>query len=83
MFRLAWFFLRAALWLGLASLFLPGFLPRDETITNRMDGAAERAAQDTLTPADRVASWRAPRVRKRGSSRCLVFAGKPNEICSL
>lgn len=83
MFRLAWFSLRAAMWLGLASLFLPGFLPPDEAITSRIDRGGERAAQDTLTPVDRVASWRAPRIRKRGSSRCLVFAGKPSEICAL
>lgn len=62
MFRLAWFFLRAAFWLGLASLYVPGFLPRGETGAS-VEVAGERAAGDTLTPVDRVASWRAPRVR--------------------
>jgi len=62
MFRLAWFLLRAAFWLGLLSLFVPGVLPRGET-TASVEAIGERAARDTLTPVDRVASWRAPRAR--------------------
>ena len=63
MLRLGWFVLRAAFWLGLASLFVPGFLPREETAASHPDGISERAARDTLTPLDRVVSWRGPRVR--------------------
>lgn len=64
MLRLAGFVLRAAFWLGLVSLFVPGLMPRELIQTSHLDLAGERAAQDTLTPIDRVASWRGPRDRK-------------------
>jgi hypothetical protein len=63
MLRLAWFFLRAAFWLGLLSLFVPGSLPFQAITAGQGDSVVERAAQDTLSPADRVASWREPRTR--------------------
>jgi len=61
MLRLAWFFLRATFWLGLLSLFVPGSLPFGAITASHVDGVVERTAQDTLTPVDRVASWRGPR----------------------
>ena len=61
MLRLAWFVLRAAFWLGLLSLFVPGSLPFPAINARPADSVVERAAQDTLTPRDRVASWRGPR----------------------
>jgi hypothetical protein len=61
--RLAWFVVRAAFWLGLFSLFVPGALPFRAITVNKIDGGVERVGQDTLTSLDRVASWRGPRVR--------------------
>ncbi|HEV3193782.1 MAG TPA: hypothetical protein VGY54_24925 [Polyangiaceae bacterium] len=62
MVKLAWFILRAAFWLGLFSLFVPGFLPREATTASQVI-VDERPERDTLTPVDRVASWREPRSR--------------------
>ncbi|MBV8753845.1 MAG: hypothetical protein JO328_13375 [Hyphomicrobiales bacterium] len=62
MLRLAWFFVRTAFWLGLLSLFVTGSLPL-WPVPSEINGVVERAAQDTLTPADRVLSWRGPRIR--------------------
>jgi len=61
--RLAWFVVRAAFWLALLSLFVPGSVPFWVTTDNKIEGSVERMAQDTLTPADRVLSWRGPRTR--------------------
>jgi hypothetical protein len=61
--RLVWFVLRAAFWLGLLSLFVPGSMPFGPITASQLDTVAERAAPDTLTPLDRVASWRGPRSR--------------------
>jgi len=63
MLQLAWFVVRAAFWLGLLSLFMPGFLPREATTASQADTVGERTGQDTLTPHDRVMSWRGPRPR--------------------
>ena len=63
MLRLAWFVLRAAFWLGLLSLFVPGALPFGTMTATQAEGVAERASQDTLTPADRVVSWHTPSAR--------------------
>jgi hypothetical protein len=63
MFRLAWFVLRAAFWLGLLSLFVPGSLPFHAITASPRYGVVERAAQDTLTPRDRMAAWRGPRAK--------------------
>ena len=63
MLSLGWFVLRAAFWLALASLFMPGSLPFGAITANKVDGVAERPPRDTLMPADRVESWRGPRVR--------------------
>ena len=62
MLKLAWFVVRAAFWLGLLSLFVPGFLPRDATTASQVDTIGERTARNTLTPLDRVTSWRGPRT---------------------
>lgn len=67
MLSLGWFVLRAAFWLGLASLFVPGSLPFGTITANQVDSVAERVARDTLTPLDRVASWRAPRAQELAS----------------
>jgi len=64
MLRLAWLVVRAAFWLGLLSLFLPGSLPFWAITPTKVDGVVERPAQDTLTPADRAMSWRGPHSRK-------------------
>jgi hypothetical protein len=64
MLRLAWFVVRAAFWLGLLSLFVPGFLPREATTASQVDTIGKGTAQDTLTPVDRVMSWRGPRSRR-------------------
>ena len=63
MLSLGWFALRAAFWLGLASLFVPGSLPFGAITASQVDPIVERPARDTLTPLDRVASWRGPRNR--------------------
>jgi hypothetical protein len=57
MFRLAWFVLRAAFWLGLLSLFVPGSLPFETISARPVESVVERAAQDTLTPTDRAPAW--------------------------
>ena len=62
MLSLAWFVLRAAFWLALASLFMPGSLPFGAITANKVRSVAERPARDTLMLADRVASWRGPHV---------------------
>jgi len=63
MLRLGWFVLRAAFWLGLLSLFVPGSLPFPAITAHRLENIVERAAHDTLMPFDRVASWRRPHIR--------------------
>jgi len=63
MLSLAWFILRAAFWLGLVSLFVPGSLPFQAITARPLESVVERAAQDTLRPADRMPSWRGPRAR--------------------
>lgn len=63
MLRLTWFLLRAALWLALAGLFAPGLLPRETTTASHIEFLGEKTSQDTLTPFDRVASWRGPRTK--------------------
>ena len=62
MVKLAWFILRAAFWLGLLSLFLPGFPSREASTASQVI-VDERPERDTLTPVDRVTSWRGPRIR--------------------
>ena len=64
MLRLAGILLRAVFWLGLVSLFVPGSPLREAAPGGHVGLLAERTAQDTLTPADRVASWRG--LRKTG-----------------
>jgi len=76
MLRLAWFPLRAVFWLGVVSLFVPGSLLRETITGGHVDLRTERRAQDTLTPADRVASWRKPpplggRARSFAGARVL------------
>ena len=63
MLRLAWFVLRAAFWLGLLSLFVPGALPFHAITATPVDIAVDRTAQDTLTRDDRVVVWRAPQTK--------------------
>jgi hypothetical protein len=60
MFRLAWFLVRAAIWLGIGSLFMPAFAPRLTFPASQVDAIDERPARDTLTSIDRVASWHKP-----------------------
>ena len=80
MLRLVWFVLRAAFWLGLLSLFVPGSLPFQTITASPVESVVERAAQDTLTPADRVPSWRGPRAdttsRRARLTRETVPSGK-------
>jgi hypothetical protein len=64
MVRLAWFVLRAAFWLGLASLFVPGLMPREVIQASQLDRIGERMARDTLTPLDREVPWRGPREHR-------------------
>ena len=63
MLRLAWFVLRAAFWLALLSLFMPGSLPFQTITAPPAESIVERPTQDTLTPRDREVSWRAPRTK--------------------
>jgi hypothetical protein len=60
MVRLAWFLVRAAVWLGVVSLFMPAFALRETVPASQFGVVDERPAQDTLTPSDRVTSWRKP-----------------------
>jgi hypothetical protein len=68
MFRLAWFLVRAVIWLGIGSLFMPAFAPRALFPADVID---ERPARDTLTAADRVASWHKPQSSYEGNKRAL------------
>jgi hypothetical protein len=63
MLSLGWFVLRAAFWLGLASLLVPGSLPFGAITASQVAPVVERPGRDTLTPVDRVTSWRGPRVK--------------------
>lgn len=82
MLSLGWFVLRAAFWLGLASLFVPGSLPFGTITANQVDSVAERVARDTLTPLDRVASWGAHRALKNWP-RVVTALCRPRRIASL
>jgi hypothetical protein len=61
--KLTWFILRVAFWLALASLFVPGLMPLAMIDAGHPDLVVERAVEDTLTSADRAASWRGLRIR--------------------
>ena len=69
MVRLAWFVLRAAFWLGIASLFVPGLMPREAIQAGQVDLVGERMGRDTLMPLDRLPPWRGPRDEGRRSPR--------------
>jgi hypothetical protein len=82
MFRIAWLLLRAGFWLGLASLFVPGSPLREATTGGRANLLVERTAQDTLTAADRVASWREHTTnvtKPTGSTRRTISAERPDQ----
>jgi len=66
--------LRATFWLGLLSLFVPGSLPFGMITASHVDGVVERPTQDTLTPVDRVASWRGPRGKDSPLQSRLVLS---------
>jgi hypothetical protein len=68
MFRLAWFLVRAAIWLGIGSLFMPAFAPRAIFPADVID---ERQARDTLTAVDRVVSWHKPQSSFESHKRAL------------
>ena len=79
MLSLAWFVLRAAFWLGLVGLFLPGSLPFQAIIAKPVESIVERAAaRDTLTPADRVPSWRGPRPDTKNRRARSAREGVPS-----
>jgi hypothetical protein len=61
MLSLAWFVLRAAFWLGLLSLFVPGALPFQTITAGPAESVVERTTLDTLTSQDRAVAWRGPR----------------------
>jgi hypothetical protein len=74
MVRLAWLVIRAAFWLALASLFVPGLMPREVIQASHYELVGERGGRDTLTPADRVASWRGRRDEWHRSPRGILRA---------
>ena len=70
-----WFVVRAAFWLGIASMLLPAAPSQKASVSqvgatggaskaNAWDKPARRPSQDTLLPADLAAPWRGPRPGK-------------------